>query len=99
MAARFELYNTDGTLLLDLADAIAGDVQVIDTGKTNGGYTVATTAGEFVEFAYRMLSVVPTAGSPSRTPRIAVTDNTVSWSFDEPGASENISIRIIAFTY
>lgn len=95
----FQLYDTSGRVLLDLADNVAGGFRIIDTGQSNGSVTIPTTSGEFVEFAYDSLVTVAPAGQPSRNPYISVAGNVVSWMFDVSGASANHSVSILAFTY
>lgn len=97
--ARFQIFNAAGQLVLDLADNVAGDVRFIETGQSSGSYTVPTAAGEFVEFAYQVVQSIARQGSPSQTPNISVSGNTISWYFDASGASNNKNVSIIAFVY
>lgn len=86
MAAGLKLWDASGNNILDTADRVAGDSVLISTGTANGSHTAVPKAGQNVEFVYNYPGSWLPAGTASPWPVIAVSGNTISWSFS-PAAS------------
>jgi hypothetical protein len=95
MPAGFQTFDDSGAVDLDTSTRVATVINVVTTGKSNGSVTnAAFSKGE------PFWSAIPKGGSWTVfAPKITVSGNTLSWTFNNSGASYNTDHDIVYGIY